>query len=44
MFYLVTVFRTSSLRDSISSDTERTVLGVGEELGYVEVCDKEQVF
>ena len=38
MFDLVAIFRTSSLRDSISSDPERTALGRKREVpDYIEV-------
>ena len=44
MFYLVGIFRTSSLGDSISSNLERTVLRrQGEESHYIEVFNKGQV-
>ena len=41
MFYLVGVFRTASLGDSTSSNSERTALRMwGEEPGYVEVLQQ----
>ena len=41
MFYLVGIFRTSSPRDSISSNPEKSGLRKrGEESGYIEVCNK----
>ena len=49
MFYLVQIFKTSSLGDSIASNPERTatdkveVGGGAEESDYIEVCNKGQV-
>ena len=43
MFYLVGIFRISSLEDSISSNPEITVPSrQGKESGYIEVCNKRQ--
>ena len=43
MFYLLGIFRISSLEDSISSNPERTVPSrQGKESGYIEVCNKHQ--
>ena len=43
MFYLLGIFRISSLGDSISSNLERTVPSrQGKESGYIEVCNKHQ--
>ena len=44
MFYLMGIFRTSSLGDSFSSDPERSVLRrQGELSGYIEICSKGQI-
>ena len=44
MFYLMEFFRTSSLGDTISTNSERTALRRwGEESGYIDLCNKGQV-
>ena len=44
MFYLMGFFRTSSLGDTISTNSERTALRRwGEESGYIDLCNKGQV-